>query len=256
MSASDVFDAPDGPDDAVLAAEYALRLTDAEATLSARGREATDAGFAHEVALWNAWAAAMFDQVAPVEPSAAMWNRIVAAVWPGVAATQVVPLARKRRLFPAVALMALAASVALAVGVWTLRPDAVPVVSAAPARPLIASLAPAGAANAAGAADGAGAAALGSARYDVASRTLSLTPVALAARPARSFELWVVPADGLPCSLGVLAPNARLRIALADDLAALFASGATIAISAEAEGGSRSGQPAGPIVASGKLGRA
>lgn len=240
---STAFDEPDMSDDGLLAAEYALRLLGPEATLAARGREASDAGFAREVAGWNARLAALYAEVAPVQPGAATWARIVAAIRPSMLEDEVAPIVRKRKLVPAA--IALAASVALVVGAWALvRPDAAPVASTAVAQPLLASLA------------SEGGPVLASARYDIAGGTLSLTPAARAPGAGRNFEFWIVPADGRPRSLGVLAAGAPLRIALADDLAALFTRGATLAISEEATGGSRTGQPVGPIVASGKLGSA
>jgi anti-sigma-K factor RskA len=68
-----------------------------------------------------------------------------------------------------------------------------------------------------------------------------------------SHELWVIPADGTPRSLGTLGTDKQSHKRLADTLATLLQQGATIAISVEPRGGSPTGSPTGPVVASGAL---
>ena len=82
---------------------------------------------------------------------------------------------------------------------------------------------------------------------------LVVTPAALAPVVGHSHQLWLVPAEGNPHSLGLVTPGDARRIAVPAALVRTFAADATIAISAEQEGGSPTGQPAGPIVATGKL---
>lgn len=72
------------------------------------------------------------------------------------------------------------------------------------------------------------------------------------ADPAHSHELWIIPAGGKPRSLGTM-PGAKMHMQLADALAQLMREGATIAITVEPPGGSPTGDPTGPMVASGKL---
>lgn len=66
----------------------------------------------------------------------------------------------------------------------------------------------------------------------------------------RSYELWLLPADGRPPqSLGVLSNNpGSLESRIPSDLVSLFAAAQTLAISIEPEGGSPTGQPTGPVV--------
>ena len=71
-----------------------------------------------------------------------------------------------------------------------------------------------------------------------------------------SHELWVIPADGKPRSLGILGTSKQAHMQLANALADLLQQGATIAISVEPKGGSPTGSPTGPVVASGALSRA
>ena len=72
------------------------------------------------------------------------------------------------------------------------------------------------------------------------------------AQADRSFELWVLPEGQAPVSLGVL--NGREALVL-DTAKLLGPDGETanLAITLEPLGGSPSGDPTGPVVASGAL---
>ena len=76
------------------------------------------------------------------------------------------------------------------------------------------------------------------------------------ADPSHAHELWVIPEGGKPHSLGTMARGRQMHMRLADALAQLLQQGATIAISVEPPGGSPTGAPTGPVVASGALGQA
>jgi anti-sigma-K factor RskA len=82
-------------------------------------------------------------------------------------------------------------------------------------------------------------------------RALVLRPVdAVQLDPGRALELWAVPAQGAPRSLGLVRGDGAttlLRAQLLQDTAAF-------AISVEPPGGSPTGAPTGPIVSVGKLG--
>ena len=75
----------------------------------------------------------------------------------------------------------------------------------------------------------------------------------LSGNSAHSHELWVIPAGGKPVSLGTLSGSDQSHVRLANALADLLREGATIAISVEPRGGSPTGSPTGPVVASGPL---
>ncbi len=77
--------------------------------------------------------------------------------------------------------------------------------------------------------------------------TRAITPVAL--RGDRSLELWAVPTQGLPRSLGVL-PGGSGTVALR---AKVLAGADTLAVTLEQAGGSPDGKPKGPIVYAGKF---
>jgi anti-sigma-K factor RskA len=81
-------------------------------------------------------------------------------------------------------------------------------------------------------------------------RALVLRPINdLAPTPGRALELWAVPAQGAPRSLGLVRESGAttvLRTQLLRDTAAF-------AVSVEPAGGSTTGAPTGPIVSVGKL---
>jgi anti-sigma-K factor RskA len=85
-------------------------------------------------------------------------------------------------------------------------------------------------------------------------RTLALraTPTMVAATN-QSYELWLIPAGGgEPISLGVLgALDAHLTVA--ETQRGLLRAGATLAVSVEPAGGSPSGKPTGPVLATGRI---
>jgi anti-sigma-K factor RskA len=83
---------------------------------------------------------------------------------------------------------------------------------------------------------------------------LQIEPLALAAvDPGHSLELWAVPADGKPISLGVIPAGGKGRVALSDEQHALLGKPIALAVSLEPEGGSPTGQPTGPVLYQGAL---
>lgn len=87
-----------------------------------------------------------------------------------------------------------------------------------------------------------------------AERRLKLRPVAAtAAQQGKDYELWIVPEDGSPVSLGVVPIGSTYQVALDDKTRALLANSRTLAISLEPVGGSPTGAPTGPILHVAKL---
>ncbi len=89
------------------------------------------------------------------------------------------------------------------------------------------------------------------ARYDRASGSLQLTPVAAKAGKPHSLELWMINGKQAPVSLGVLPQNGRGEIVVPAQMRGKFAAGTVLAVSLEPEGGSPTGKPTGPVLASG-----
>ncbi len=87
-----------------------------------------------------------------------------------------------------------------------------------------------------------------------AERALKLRPVAAtAAEQGKDYELWIVPADGSPVSLGVVPIGNTYQVTLDDKTRELLANSRTLAISLEPVGGSPTGAPTGPILHVAKL---
>lgn len=66
----------------------------------------------------------------------------------------------------------------------------------------------------------------------------------------RSLELWALPRDGKPKSLGLVGAE-RALLRLADTAERSLGNVPALAISLEPQGGSPSGQPTGPVLYSG-----
>jgi anti-sigma-K factor RskA len=67
----------------------------------------------------------------------------------------------------------------------------------------------------------------------------------------KSLQLWLVPASGNPTSLGVFEPGADGELPIPAELRSRIGQGATLAVSVEPLGGSPTGLPTGPVIASG-----
>lgn len=229
-----------------LAQEYALQLLSGEELRVAAGRISSDPAFAQDVARWRGRLAPMLDEIGPSEPPSALWMRIDRATGDG--ASNVVILRRRVSRWRAAAAGMTAVAASLGAALY-LQPKAVPVPPPferpAAAAPLVAMLAPDGKASKV------------VVSWDPSARQLVLAvPGELPADAAHSHELWVIPTNGKPHSLGTLSDGTKMHMRLADALAQLLQRGATIAISVEPKGGSPTGQPTGPVVVSGALDQA
>lgn len=83
---------------------------------------------------------------------------------------------------------------------------------------------------------------------------LQVVPLTLAAiDPGRSLELWAIPANGKPISLGVIPVGGKGKVELNDMQKELIGRPIALAVSLEPEGGSPTGQPTGPVLYQGAL---
>ncbi|MFJ7311206.1 anti-sigma factor domain-containing protein [Pseudomonas sp. NPDC098747] len=83
---------------------------------------------------------------------------------------------------------------------------------------------------------------------------LQIEPLTLAAvGPDRSLELWAIPADGKPISLGVIPAGGKGKVELNDAQKVLIGKPIALAVSLEPKGGSSTGQPTGPVLYQGGL---
>lgn len=226
----------------LLAAEHALRLLAGVDLAEAQRLERVDPAFAAAVAAWQERLAPLFDEVMEATPSASVWQRVQTSISP--ANDNAASLARKLRMWRTygIATSALAASLALLVGFDAAREPA-PVQTAPPERApvLVATLA------------SQDAAASLSVAYDHRQSSLLVSPGRLSGAPGHDHELWIIPAGLQPISLGLVRAGEPHRLAIARELAPHFQRSAAIALSVEPVGGSPSGRPTGPVVASGEL---
>ena len=230
------------------AAEYVLGLLEGEALLAARGRLASQPEFRAAVEGWERRLAPMLDGYEEVPPPAELWGRIEQAIGTegSGALGDLVRLRKRERLWKGygAAMTALAAGLALVLGLRVAQPDA-----PLPERPAPVAEAPALVASLASEAGDAALAVTVSADR----RSMLVTPTRMAAASGRAHELWLIPASGTPVSLGVIAPGAPRRHSIPAQLVPEVRADTALAVSVEPEGGSPTGQPTGPVVASAPL---
>jgi anti-sigma-K factor RskA len=243
-------DALDDPDrEMALAAEYALGLLDGPELDEARRRRASEPDFAREVARWRGRLAPLHSEIDEIDPPADLWDRVDAAIRLAGAAND-----NERTLHHAVTVWRSATAVMTAVAaslamVLILQPH-----PTQQPRPRSISV-PASAPMVAMVGDQKATTLMVS--WEPSTRQLVMAVAAPAPTDvSHSRELWVIPAGGKPHSLGLLPAGNASHRRLADAIADLLQQGATIAISVEPRGGSPTGAPTGPVVATGALSRA
>lgn len=240
--------APELSGDDRIAAEYVLRLLDSEELLGARGRLSSDPPFGRLVAQWEERLAPLLDEVPGQAAPAELRSRILASLEDAGEGATIHALRRKAAVWRtySAAMTAVAAALILVVGLDTDREEPVlqpPARQAAAAETMVASLGSEG-----------GPAAL-IITYDARSRSLIATPAVLQGAAGHSHELWVLPAAGAPRSLGIVSAGRSRKIVIPPALLQAIGANATLAVSVEPEGGSPTGLPTGPVIATGQLNR-
>lgn len=219
-----------------LAAEFVL------GTLRGRARRRLQAllpahpALAAAVRRWEARLLPLAERMPATEPRPEVWRRIEQRVFADLAASGSAVRAWWQRLglWQGAAAAGLVATVGLGLVLGTQPPALPPVVVVLSANPdaaavmnasFVASLS----------ADGS---------------ALVLKPVNVPAIEAtRAFELWAVPPQGAPRSLGLVSASRGVTLLRAN----LLGNTAAFAVSLEPAGGSPTGAPTGPIVSLGKL---
>lgn len=235
-------------DPGVLAAELALGLLEGSELADARALAARDPDFRRQAEKWTARFAPLLERVEDKVPTPAIWQSILAMIGPQpVAANDDQPDLRRslaRWRIASGGLGAIAAALALVV---VARPDPAGVPTeprqVAAATPMVATL------------SGDDPAPIRLvANWDPAARQLIVTPAMTPPHdPAKAMELWVIPANGTPRSMGVMPADGPMRGTIDPAMSRLLESGVTLAISIERSGGSPTGAPQGPVVATGKM---
>lgn len=184
------------------------------------------------VAAWQTRLHPLATGVEPVTPRAAVWQRLESRLFPAAAP---LPWWQRLSLWRAVSGVAVAAVAGLLVlGPVTEPAPQAPIVVVLGANPAVAQASPARFV-ASLSADG---------------RALVLRPIdapPLAAQQA--LELWAVPAQGAPRSLGLVRADGATTLLRRETLKGA----AALAVSVEPAGGSPTGAPTGPIVSLGAL---
>lgn len=236
MSPAD--DLPEMSPDEALAADYALGALAGPERREAELRAARDPAFRALVETWQTDLSPLLETLDEVAPPAPLWHRIAAAVdprIPSVVQTPVRTTVWNSIAFWRTAAIGFAAAAGVALAVLFARPDA----DGAPV--LVATLAsPEGTP-------------LIAAAYDADRKAIILAPSTPRTDPDHAAELWVIEGGRPPRSLGLIdLATPRQQVIPAERIAGLKA-GAVLAISIEPPGGSPTGQPTGPVVATGKL---
>jgi anti-sigma-K factor RskA len=217
----------------LLAAEYVLGVLDAQERRDVERRLLTDPALANEVAFWEERLGTLVDTIAPVEPSPRLWDRIDGAI--------ARPVAPARGIWQNLAFWRVVGIGSAAIATASIA--ALAYIGMVPSArvPLMATLGGAsGQPNfvAAVSADGA---------------SITVVPAALLTNDPRAIELWLIPQGGRPHSLGLIQPGSPIRLVIPPELVGRLTPEATLAVSLEPPGGSPTGQPTGPVIASGKL---
>lgn len=230
----------EGPEltgDAALAAEHALGVLGASERAAAERKMAADPAFATDVEAWRERLSPMLAGVAEVTPRPGVWPRIERALPANDNAGRL----RFWRGATVGSLGLAAASLAAAVMLANQPPTLI-----TPPAPLL---------NASLDATSGQPQPLFVAAYDPTRKALIITSLMPAGTDTdHVHELWLIPADGQPRSLGLVEPGKSKAMPMTGDMAPMFAPGAALAISVEGPGGSPDkSKPSGPIAAMGKL---
>jgi anti-sigma-K factor RskA len=220
-----------------LAGEYVLGTLDPDERRAAEARLVADPSFKTAVAGWERRLQPLADMVPAAAPPAGALDRIMAAIDAAPAApaapvggSNVVALRRTVRRWQFTTAVMAAAAAVLAVVVVLDRTAPAPqsefvaVLTAEGAKPQFV------------------------ATVDTARGTITVRRVALEAPADKSYELWSIEPNAAPKSLGVVEQASLSRV-----LTVKPTGSATLAISLEPKGGSKTGAPTGPVMFTGAL---
>ena len=201
---------PTAPDEDARAAELALGLLDGAERAAALRRWLSDPAFAADVEAWRLRLSPLLDAIPAATPPMRVWRAVEARVDTGTTAT----IVRRLRLWRGGALISGALAASLAVFI-VLRPAELRV----PTPVAVSQLA------------GTQGTATMAIAYDAKKGVLRLSPTTLDS-PTKSPELWVIPDDGVPRSLGIIRAGSR-DLPIDAGLRPLLKGGVTLAITLE-----------------------
>lgn len=228
---------PEMPEDDALAAEHGLGVLTARERAAAELRMAREPDFAAKVEAWRERLAPLAEGVAPVAAPASLWPRIARSLPAN-------DNLRRMKFWRGATMGSLGLAVASLAVVAVLATRPPQVITPVPAPMMNARLMTNGGQP------------LFLAAYDPERKSVlvaSLVP--LGTDPNHSHELWLISADGKPCSLGLVEPGASKSMPISDEVAVMATEGASMAVTVEPAGGSPLDGPSGPVAAVGKLAR-
>jgi anti-sigma-K factor RskA len=226
---TDTFDHSSLPADELLAAEYALGVLARADRAAVERRMARDHNFALLVSDWGHRLAPWAAEISEVAPPPQVWERVASALpaqprdgglWQSLGFWRGLSLA-------AGALAAACLAALIYLGTVTQQP-LIATIEGGGHRHFVATV-------------------------DAGRGTVAVVPAAFSPDATRVPELWLIPADGKPRSVGLLRADQTVTLTLPANLAAFAKKDAVLAVSLEPPGGSTTGQPTGPVIATGKL---
>jgi anti-sigma-K factor RskA len=218
-----------------LAAEYVLGTLRGPARRRFQALLDAHPALRSAVRRWEVQLAPLSDSVAPVAPPERVWTAVEARLFGAAPAAAPQGLWNRLGLWRSLSALATAAAVALVFVVTQVPPPQAPIVVVLATNP-----------EAAGITNASFVASL-----SADGRALVLKPLnAPTLTAAQALELWSVPAQGGPRSLGLVRADQATTLLLQ---AGVQRSTAAFAVSIEPAGGSPTGAPTGPIVSLGRI---
>ncbi|WDI31991.1 anti-sigma factor [Hyphococcus flavus] len=221
-------------DDSILAGEYVLGVLSSEAHVQAERRIETDAAFAASVRFWEAQLGNLAEEIEPHEAPTLLKQRIEETLFAQSAAKSSLWSSLPFWRFSTGAMAALA--VLSVVYVFSVQQPSVP-----PSPAFVATILPADAAP------------VFVAEIDGTLTAIRIQDAAIEIAEGQSAELWLIPEDGTPRSLGLIGAEGDDLVHIPALLRDLINAGAALAVSIEPQGGSPSGAPTGPVIGIGLL---
>jgi anti-sigma-K factor RskA len=219
-------DTLDHNEDDLLAAELALGVLEGAERTTAVHRATHDRAFARLVEEWEQRLAPWAGEIREVSPSPEVWDRISSATarnrlwhslnfWRGSS-------------FAAGAFAAACLAGLIYLGTFAPKQTLLATIEGGGQRHFVATI-------------------------DSARGTVAVVPAAFSGDATRVPELWLIPPDGRPRAVGLLRADQTVVLTLPPELATLAKNNAVLAVSLEPPGGSTTGLPTGPVIATGKL---
>ena len=209
-------------DDEALAAEYVMGLISSQERRAVEARIDRDHVFAAQVSVWEAYFAGLNEDYGTVTPS----RRVKTQIDKRLFATQRAGI--RTWISAGLATVMTLAVVVIAVLAFDTADDA----------RLVAEL------------DGNDSVFRFSVSVEDRSDAVDIALTSGTLRPDQVFELWLIGDDGSPRSLGTFNRSGQLPVVVGADLQ----DGTVLAVSLEPLGGSPTGSPTGPVIATGALG--